>query len=304
MKIFKLTTESQTVLDLNEKHWKSTVDCYEKETHKRSPYYCNKKEKTRHFAVCPGCNNPVQIINLYDDGTQSPHAKHQGHSILGIAMYSQEKYDTCELRQRTPFSDTEKNRGTEKSNEILRLIREYPDILYKHIRNIMGINFSRRIFEHMIDNFLHAEGHCYKYINKFNLPFAFLYMQKSTRIINQHILKNHDHSKEIVDNINNSKYFTVAKHKIEAKNPKGDGFVEIDFYLTKHKVSSEVNRITLRITESKNRKIGVIFEKEIEINQSDYMNDINDAINSKEDVVDENSARYQLREMVSRYIND
>ncbi|PEM15265.1 hypothetical protein COI51_12735 [Bacillus toyonensis] len=305
MKVFKLTTESHALLDLNEQSWETTIAYYEKETHKRAPYYCDLKKKTRYFAVCPGCNNPVQLVNLYvnkklpdNEKKQSPHAKHQPHSVIGIATYYQEKYDTCELRQRTPFSDTEKRTGTDVPNEILQLIQRYPDILYKHIRKIIGINFSRRVFERMIDNFLRANGHCYKRINKFNLPYAFLYMQKSTRIINQHITEGHAYQKEIIDCIQNSKYFTVSDNKITPINPKVDGFVEIDFYLTKHKITPIKNMITLCITESKGGEVDSLLEKEFPVNESDYINDINEAMDNGDNEMDSNKARSQLREMV------
>ena len=39
---------------------------YINRTHKKFPFYQDvKKYKTPYFAICPACNNPIQIINLF-----------------------------------------------------------------------------------------------------------------------------------------------------------------------------------------------------------------------------------------------
>ncbi|CAJ1315721.1 hypothetical protein [Paenibacillus nuruki] len=57
MKIFKISQESNIIHEL-------TVTNFENLTHKREPYFI-KEEKMKYYAVCPSCNNPIQIINLY-----------------------------------------------------------------------------------------------------------------------------------------------------------------------------------------------------------------------------------------------
>ena len=43
-----------------------TRENYIAKTHKRFPFYQNpKRYQNPYFAICPACNNPIQIINLF-----------------------------------------------------------------------------------------------------------------------------------------------------------------------------------------------------------------------------------------------
>ncbi len=56
---------------------------------------------------------------------------------------------------------------------MLSIIKEYPEILLKSIRDFTKINFSEEKFDEMLSNFMSMEGYYYRYINKFNLPYSF-----------------------------------------------------------------------------------------------------------------------------------
>lgn len=98
-----------------------------------------------------------------------------------------------------------------------------------------------------------------------------------------------------------NRYFAVFENKIKFNNTKVDGRVEIDFYLTKHKIISSKNMITLCITESKGAKVAVLLEKEFSLSESDY---INEGMDNGDRDIDSNKARYQLREMVLNCIDN
>lgn len=130
-------------------HFKLTVPQFESKTHKTYPYYQQNGKEIRHYAVCPACNNPVMIINLYVDkrldenaNKMSLHARHIPDEIEGIAKYNQENYDDCPFKNPTSFSSLEKKENKNKRNELLSIIKEYPEILLKSIRDFTKINFS------------------------------------------------------------------------------------------------------------------------------------------------------------------
>lgn len=43
-----------------------TIDNFVDATHKKEPYFqVDTKGKEKHYAICPECGNPIQIINLF-----------------------------------------------------------------------------------------------------------------------------------------------------------------------------------------------------------------------------------------------
>ncbi|MDA2518984.1 hypothetical protein PDN73_24800 [Bacillus cereus] len=273
MKIFKLTIESTMIFNLS-------VETYEDKTHRRAPYYTLDKGKPAYFAVCPGCNNPIKLVNLYDkkvineDKTPQPlHARHRKGNVPNIAGYSQEKYDNCPLRKKNLFGNKIKEPNPEIRDKILELVLDYPDILHRHIKDITNINFSTRQFISMVVKFIETKGYYYQSINEFNLPYGFLYMQHSIRIINQYVKKDGDQTIPLTNTINKSTYFRINNNQIIKLDD--IKFAEISCYFTKHrKIKYSNETVEFRITESKDNKTKVLLKETLQMNQSDYINEL------------------------------
>ncbi len=87
MKVFKLKPFTSKSIKLSKEN-------FEKHTLKRFPYYYKDlKGKMYYFAVCPICNNPIQIIGLYFN--KKPYARHFKKSIKFLAEFNQEDYFNC-----------------------------------------------------------------------------------------------------------------------------------------------------------------------------------------------------------------
>ena len=77
-------------------------DIFESKTYKQYPYYqisgssvTSSKNGNIHFAVCPACDNPIQIMGLYK--TNKPFGKHYPKTVPDLAEYNQEAYEYCPL---------------------------------------------------------------------------------------------------------------------------------------------------------------------------------------------------------------
>jgi hypothetical protein len=263
---------SKTVYNLD-------VTTYERVTLKQEPYY----REGKYYAVCPGCGNTVQIINLYTNNTLDSnkrvvkmHARHCNNYIDGFDPYSEENYNICPFANPLSFGSVQKRVNTSDYNEILDIIKKYPEYLYREINRITGIYFSENKFREMLENFMLCEGYNYKYINKFNLPYGFLNIQKSINIYKQSIYGNKGISGEIKDSINKkSKYFNVLEYKIEKTVPE---YAEIKFHFRDHKVNKEAGEqnIELVIFEiGKNKETNEIFKKKIAIDMYSFVNVLN-----------------------------
>lgn len=66
---------------------------FEAETFRRDPWYQpGSAGKLAQFAVCPACDNPVQLVGLYElpPNVKNPFGKHATKSIRGIAPFDSE----------------------------------------------------------------------------------------------------------------------------------------------------------------------------------------------------------------------
>ncbi|WP_279716790.1 hypothetical protein [Chelonobacter oris] len=77
------------------------TDLFEAETQKAYPFY--QKQTSGYFsqfAICPECNNPVQIIGLYKKSahTDKQFAKHCAEPIPHIGIYDKSNYEYCPYR--------------------------------------------------------------------------------------------------------------------------------------------------------------------------------------------------------------
>lgn len=79
-------------------------EVFEQKTGKKPPYYpdTTNPENGPQYAVCPACDNPVQLIGLYRINKQTPYpyAKHHTQSLAGIAQYIQENYEHCRFNDK------------------------------------------------------------------------------------------------------------------------------------------------------------------------------------------------------------
>lgn len=271
MDVFQIKKEDDKPLKL-------TVKNYENKTNKREPFYQNKNNKIKHYAICPACKNPIIIVNLYVDKTLDEnerkmpfHAKHCKYDVDDLAKYCEESYNTCPLAKPSAFGGTAKVRSKKKRNEIVSLIKNYPVALYNEIRGITGIDFSESTFSNMITNFIESEGYYYKYINKYNLPYGFLNMQKSIRIYKNKLFYS-SFRNELIQCIDKSNYFKFTYDKIMPKFK--DGFYEIELYLSDHKIHSDLESETIDIVIIEKHKdvITEVFRKTLTLNLEKYIN--------------------------------
>ena len=65
------------------------------------------EDKASYYAVCPACENPIQLIGLFkrESNTPRPYGKHTGKRIPGFPYFDPEEYEFC------PYFDPNKNKN-------------------------------------------------------------------------------------------------------------------------------------------------------------------------------------------------
>lgn len=236
MKYYKLSQTADEFIELS-------VQSFEKDTKESHPYYQTIGDKKRYFAYCPGCSNPITIINLYNDGKTEEngsamplHGRHYQYSIKDFGPYDEENYLSCPFSKPLSFSGNAKRGSGKDSEHLKKIILEHSETLYSFAKSICGINLSENLFDRMLKNFKQAEGIYYRHINKFNLPYAFLHMAHSTNISHQFI-----ENTEIVEKIQNKSLFFTAKNGQIIPKEKLQDRPSINMYFTDHKFTTDEN---------------------------------------------------------------
>lgn len=269
----------------SEKTENLTENNYESKTYRKAPYYVNVNNKPKHYAVCPECENPIMIINLYTDkvdenGNKLPlYARHVDYDVHGISNYSQQAYDDCCLANPTAITGGGKRiPGSKTSTEIVDIIKNHYSTLYGYMCTIIGINIDDKLFKEMMNNFSNEEGHLYRGVTQYNLPYTFLYMTDNTKIHYQYLNTKssiHEEIKKAI--IKNGTEFKVDGVYIKPKNKFEKGkFITLEMYFTNHKVNTNFNEsMELIIQENINGNIKEIFQKKIKFDKKDsFMNKI------------------------------
>lgn len=122
-------------------------DTYLRVTGKNPPYCQVTEGKESLFAVCPMCDNPIQIVGLYKrtpEGGRRPYGKHHLGSIPKLAPYREAAYLNCPyanakrkpvpIRNKVPIEDS-------SVQNVLRFMRNQ----YDHIINTLSEDLDIRI---------------------------------------------------------------------------------------------------------------------------------------------------------------
>ena len=96
MDVFKTHVGEGKALMINEENFYLA-------TRERKPYIVDSGGVKSFYAVCPECDNPIQLIGLLrrqqDSLPHRPYGRHIGHDVPGVAVYDEDAYLSC------PFSE-------------------------------------------------------------------------------------------------------------------------------------------------------------------------------------------------------
>lgn len=246
---------------------------FEASTRKKNPYYqSNRKGEDVQYAICPDCNNPIQIIGLYRKLKHSPkpYAKHYPHDVAGLADYDQEAFDCCSLAhpQGNLSRESRRQPNDARENRILTILCDYFDQIAYLFMKQTGISMSRALARSMLDTYLGGEGYRYTGASPVNVPWIFWYMSHGQNLYGK-IIPDED-LRAAIREACPSVHFT-ADNQLQSKS-----FVEPRFWITKHRQSRDENNslkesMELVISEGKRE----IFRKKIDFDYEWFANLMN-----------------------------
>ncbi len=159
---------------------------FEMSTKKLPPHYEKQDNNELHFAVCPACNNPIQIIGLNKrlQHTDRPYAKHYHKSIPKLASFDKEAFESCPLAH--PRNNLSKNSRkpacTEREQQILTSLQENFDQVAYLFQLYSGIVMTPHLAEEMLKWYVAEQGHLYRGGSLINAPWVFVYLSRAQNL--------------------------------------------------------------------------------------------------------------------------
>ncbi len=148
---------------------------FEEQTLKKTPYVQKERNRISNYAVCPKCDNPIQIVGLQKNTSEAgrkPYGRHNKGSIANLARYSEIDYQDC------PFSNPswkkssgKRPAGSPLANKMLTTMKSEFDIIIKIMRQKTDLEISRNLARKMLENYMLDEGWLYRQATLNNLPW-------------------------------------------------------------------------------------------------------------------------------------
>ncbi|MDF7669980.1 hypothetical protein PT276_01960 [Orbaceae bacterium ESL0721] len=222
-----------------------TKNDFEMKTKKEKPYYnetLSNNGEMRHFAVCPACDNPIEIIRLRDG--VKPYGKHFKKTVYRSTV-------------------------NQLSLDILKLLVLQLDRVVYLLEKDIGIKISSKLAIDMLENYLAERAYLYKYSSLHNIPWMFAYFANSHSLFYRIIHKNEALKRTIITQTS----LTLDKYNKVINET--DQFAKLIWFLTKHTVKHEDHKFieSLDFIVSFNEKN--IYKQRIEFNTQYFNNLIN-----------------------------
>lgn len=156
-----------------------TKENYEREVRGRKDFtYIGVDGVRRSFAICPACDNPIQLIGLYKklENTDRPYGRHYNRDTK-IAKHNEQTYRFCPYASHSYHVTKEslKEEITEYEKSIYEGARDYFDLAAYVINQDTGIYISQKLAARILDGYLAGQGYMYYWATQYNLPWMLLY---------------------------------------------------------------------------------------------------------------------------------
>lgn len=278
MRNFKLKTGINPIHTIEQ-------EIFERETFQKDPYYgLNAKNEPVQFAVCPGCDNPIEIIGLYKrlKNTDHPYGKHYPHSVYGLAKYNEQSYIYCPYSRKgeTVTRDSRKSYTGEYEREIYNLMRDQFDRVIYVLSKQLDIKITMNTARKMLEKYVRSKGWLYPWATLNNLPWVLGHLSWAKSLYQQPVLKNSSLYEAIVNACPSAEFMPSQYYSgYEILGAKKGKYLNIEYCMINHKrrIENDINVETMDflVRESNRGYENRFFEKQLTIDEKYFLNLVN-----------------------------
>ncbi|MEM5767941.1 MAG: hypothetical protein AAGU32_06590 [Bacillota bacterium] len=209
------------------------------QTQKKAPYCVPKVKGGNHFyAVCPECENPIQIVGLFLDTAEAgrkPYGRHHKGSLPGLAEYNEEDYYDCSYSNpKWKKPDALRSPDSYVSKQILRLIYEQYDRMIYVLTQDMEVRISRPLAKKMLQQLLDNRAWRYRMATMNNIPWILGEVAPSTHLYGQWIRRG-SQLKQAIEKRCPAAHFqdTVSAQYVRLQHRPGE-YLNVQFFFLGH----------------------------------------------------------------------
>lgn len=217
------------------------------------------------FAVCPACDNPIQLIGLYElpPNVKHPFGKHHGRSIDDLAPLDVEERDNCPyFKPRQHHKSERKSRFEGTPRKILELLISQFDRVVYLLEKETNLRFSHKTLRKMLREYQGERGFMYTGASLRNVPWCFAYMSDATNLYGQSI-RNEALASAILAHVPEA-HIDEVTHQLTARKPL-DGskprFFELSLCFLQHRFHKQEDG---HLLESMKLNISVRWDNQVE----------------------------------------
>lgn len=169
--IFKAHPCSKDILPITaEKYYEATKNDW--------PYVQLTSSGRKYFALCPLCDNPIHMVNLFDaqDAKTKPYGAHNKRNVAGLCDFDEEAYLSCDLaRPGYRGAQTKRKPDSETALAIKQEMRESFDRIIYIFEHACGIHLGQDAAHDALIGWSRSNGWRNLEANYYNLPFMLFY---------------------------------------------------------------------------------------------------------------------------------
>lgn len=248
---------------------------------KRAPWFRRgpRDDEDRHYAVCPYCDTPIQLIGLYKRRSDSPRpfGRHAGKRIEGFSFDALDlEYCPFLTKNRNPHKNARREMGPAARQLIELAVSEF-DRIVLILRSDFGFPFSNTFAERMLDRWFGSQGYLYVGAHLRNLPWMVAYFAPAQNLFGQLVGNN----SELADQIRTK--VQQARISESGRLEKGEKWFSIELQCLHHKVEEMggalVESLSLRVQDftetNEPEKAPTLYRKRIEFNPDRFESMVN-----------------------------
>ena len=249
----------------------------------------------RCFAVCPACDNPIQLIGLYGSKDGRIYGKHYCRSVINLAKHNEQAYRLCPFASNNytpPSKEDRKSEMTDFEINIYNTVREHFDQIVYIIKAETGLYIDATFARDLLRNYYAARGWMYEWSTMYNIPWMTLYLYSGFDIYGKLVRKGRS-LHELLSNNNKYKLINVNDNYDKVVT---NTWVESNFMACRHRRQVEDDEvresITLELAEKTSESHNdhawkTLWKKTLPINESRFLKLItsNDRAKYKDDTI-------------------
>ncbi len=239
-----------------------------------------------YYAVCPECDNPIQIIGLFKNTVEAgkkPYGRHNKGSIPNLAKYCEDDYLMCSYSKtiwKKSFTvPNKRSHNSEIAKRNLALMKAQFDRVIYLLSKDIDIDISYDLAREMLISYIADEGWLYRTATMNNLPWTLLETCCAIKLFGRKILRNSDLHKALQKKCDNLRFEGEENNKyVKVLNRTKTDFIDLSFIFCNHKKTLVEGRlvetIVFSVSQGNAPNIVEIYKKKIEINTSYFLNHI------------------------------